>query len=141
MAYKNGLAQVVARGNNVADLELTTLPSGAVKCEFRLAKNDGYVKADGTEVDHCSFIPFVCFGKQAENLVKYIVRGQELMVIGELFQDQWQNAEGQNRSKLYVKALQIDYGPKPKGYDGDNGGGEYQQPAPAAEGPVDEVPF
>ena len=146
MSYSKGMLQVVGLGRITADPERTELQAGAVKTDFRIAVNDGYRKADGTDVEHTSYCPVVAWGKLAENIAQWVVKGQELIVLGDLVQDQWQNEAGENRSKLYIKARSVQFGSKPG--EGKGGGGEegdWQQPAttpaPTAPPVTGEVPF
>jgi len=139
-----GTLEVFGVGRITAQPELETLEGGSQKVDFRLAVNDGYRKADGTDVDHTTFAAIVAWGKLAENICTWVVKGQELVVLGTLVQDQWQNEQGENRSKMYIKARSVQFGAKP----GDRSGGEDQQQAqpaapaaPQQAAPVDEVPF
>lgn len=72
---------------------------------FSLAVN-GYKKGDNQEV---SFIDCTAWGKLAELLGRSVVKGGRLVVTGSLKQDNWEDKEGNKRSKLgiNVKDCQI----------------------------------
>ncbi len=65
--------------------------------EFSLAVNRK-VK-DREEV---SFFDVTAYGRQAETLVKYLHKGDPLLVEGKLRQERWQTREGQNRSRVVI---------------------------------------
>ena len=141
MSYSKGMLQVVGLGRITADPERTELQTGAVKTDFRIAVNDGYRKADGTDVEHTSYCPVVAWGKLAENIAQWVVKGQELIVLGDLVQDQWQNEAGENRSKLYIKARSVQFGSKPgEGKGGGDESGEWTQPESAGTTPAPKAP-
>lgn len=94
----------VLMGNAVAEPELHYTGSGTEVANFSIAVN-----TKRGERERVLFLPCVVFGKLAEISVKYIQKGKNILVSGELVQEQWENDEGQKRSqiKLYINQLQL----------------------------------
>jgi len=84
-----------------------------VKAAFKVAVNR--VGTDKTD-----FIPVVVLGKIAENCGKYLVKGQMVAVTGSFQIDNWKDNDGNNRSRSYVFADGVQFGPKPNGAKSDN---------------------
>lgn len=80
----------------------SVLPSGTAKADMSIAVNRSVRKGDEWQ-DECSFIEVVVFGKTAENLKDYLVKGQQVAVNGSLRQDRWEK-DGQKHSRVYVVA-------------------------------------
>jgi single-strand DNA-binding protein len=64
--------------------------------------------------DKTDFIPVEVFGTQAENCEKYLIKGQEIAVIGSLRVDTWKR-DDKWYSRTYVVASSIQFGAKPNG--------------------------
>lgn len=71
----------IGKGRTTADIELRQTPSGKSSARFTLAC-DGYKDKDGNRTSN--FIPCVAWGQRAEALAKYVNKGQEILVRGEL---------------------------------------------------------
>jgi single-strand DNA-binding protein len=93
---------VVEIGNLTRDAELKYTAGGTAVCKFSIAVNYRKKKGDQWE-DEANFFDVNIWGKQAEDLHKYLVKGKTVAVDGELRQERWQQ-EGQNRSKVYIIA-------------------------------------
>jgi single-strand DNA-binding protein len=126
---------VVLVGRIVYDLELERVGAkGTLKCGVRLAVDRGK-KGPGQQAD---FIEVVCWGKTAENLVKYMRKGSTIGVTGELRSHSWQTEGGERRSKLEVWANQVRFMDTRTAAERDkareNAGGPGAMPAAAGEG-------
>ena len=71
----------IGKGRTTADIELRQTPSGKSSARFTLAC-DGFKDKDGNKT--ANFIPCVAWGQKAEALAKYINKGQEILVRGEM---------------------------------------------------------
>jgi single-strand DNA-binding protein len=80
-------------GRLTKDAELTYANSGTALCKFSLAVN-GYKK-------DVSFFDVTLFGKTAENLHKYLLKGTQILVSGSIKQDRWEK-DGQKQSKVSI---------------------------------------
>ncbi|GMO64497.1 MAG: single-stranded DNA-binding protein [Treponemataceae bacterium] len=94
-------------GRLVRDAELKYAASGFAIGNFSLAVNRR-VKNGEQWNDEVSFIDCTLFGKQAESLKQYLVKGKQLAVSGELRQERWTEKDsGQTRSKISVVAHNV----------------------------------
>ena len=91
-------------GRITKDLELKQ-GSNTSMCSFTIAVNRKFAKEGQQKAD---FINVICFGKVAENLVKYQGKGSQIGVIGSLNIDQYQDQEGNNRTFTKVVANEIE---------------------------------
>lgn len=82
------------------------LPNGTAKVSFCIAVNISHKSSDGQYFGVVSFFDVVLFGKPAENLKKYLVKGQQIAVGGTLCQDRWEK-NGVKNSKVYIRANEI----------------------------------
>lgn len=55
-------------------------------------------------IDEASYFDVTIFGKTAENLKPYLVKGRQIVVCGHLTQERWTDQNGQNRSKVSIIA-------------------------------------
>lgn len=77
-------------------------------------------KQNGQWVDVASYFDVTIFGKTAENLKPYFVKGRQIVVSGHLQQDRWTDQNGQNKSKISIIADDVQLA----------GGGNNQNNAP-----------
>jgi single-strand DNA-binding protein len=92
-------------GRLTRDAEYKVLPSGQAVCNFSIAVNRRRKNGDSWE-DEANYFDIVLWGKQADSLNRYLVKGKQIGVDGELRQDRWQQ-EGQNRSKVVISANNV----------------------------------
>lgn len=96
---------VVLVGRLTRDSELKYTKSGMPIARFSLAVNRSR-KQDDQWVDETSFIDIDFWGKGAEAVNRYLTKGQQVAVEGELRQDRWEQ-DGQPRSKIVVNASNV----------------------------------
>lgn len=98
---------VSINGRLVRDAELRFSTSGAVVLRFSIAVNRSVKKGDRWE-DEASFFDCAMFGKMAEGVSKYLSKGKQVSIIGELVQNRWEK-DGQSRSnvEIIVNKLQL----------------------------------
>ena len=77
---------IVLIGRLTRDVELKYLSSGTAVAKGAIAVNRRVKKGDEWK-DEASFFEFVLFGKTAENLSKYLLKGKQIAVEGELVQN------------------------------------------------------
>ena len=94
---------IVGRLTRDADLRFTT--SGAPVSKFSIAVNRSRKVGEQWE-EEVSFFDIVLWGRSAENLSKYLVKGKQIAVDGELRQNRWEQ-DGQSRSRVEVHANNI----------------------------------
>ena len=96
------LNKVMLIGNLTRDVQLSYLPSQTAVAEFGLAINHRFKKQDGTEVKDVCFVDCQMFGKRAEVLVKYLVKGDPLFIEGRLKYESWKSDDGTKRNRTRV---------------------------------------
>lgn len=111
-------------GRLTRDAEARYTQGGTPYCRFSVASNYGKKVGDQWE-EEVSFFDFTLWGKRAESLLQYLVKGQQIAVSGKLRQDRWES-EGEKKSRVsfFVDDLQLLQRPG-GGSDGGSGGGSY----------------
>jgi len=94
--------KVILLGNLTRDPQLSYLPSQTPVVEFGLATNRKFKGNDGEMRDDVCYVECKAFGKTAESIAKYCIKGKPLMVEGRLSFDSWEAQDGSKRSKLYT---------------------------------------
>jgi single-strand DNA-binding protein len=145
---------VVLVGRLTRDSELKYTPSGLPICRFSIAVNRSK-KQDDQWVDEPHYFDIEFYGKSAEGLSKYLLKGRQVAVQGELRQDRWEK-DGQQRSKVVIVAGTIRPLGAPPQNSGEMGGRRYaadtipsktesannQMPIPPAiDEFTDDIPF
>lgn len=123
------LNKVMLMGNLTRDPELRYLPSNMAVVGLGLAINRRWRNQQGEQQEDTTFIDCEAFGKQAEVINQYLKKGRPIYLEGRLKLDQWQDREGNNRSKLkvIVESFQfIDSRGEGGGGTTGGGGGGYQ---------------
>jgi single-strand DNA-binding protein len=135
---------VVLVGNLTRNAELKYTNSGMAISTFAIAVNMRR-KKDEQWVDEAHFFDIEYFGKAAEAVNQYLVKGKQVGVEGSLRQDRWEK-DGQARSKVKITASNLmllggrpqspaGTGPAPSGGPGPAEGG------PPADTFEDDIPF
>ena len=93
--------KIVLVGNLTKDIDLRYTQGGAAIGSSSIAVTRKYT-LNGEKREETCFIDLTFFGKQAEVSNQYLQKGSKLLVEGRLKFDQWQDSNGQNRSKHSV---------------------------------------
>ena len=104
-----GFNRVLLIGNLTRDPELRYTPSNTAVADIGLAVNRTYRDASGETQEDVTFVDITVWGRSAENCSQYLSKGSPVFVEGRLTLDQWENNEGQRRSKLKVTAQRVDF--------------------------------
>ena len=83
--------------------------NGLSICKLGLAVNRRYKNKDGEKQEEVTFVDVDSFGRQAETISKYFSKGKPILVEGRLKLDQWENQEGEKRSKMGVVLEQFQF--------------------------------
>lgn len=136
------LNKVQVIGNLTRAPELKSLPSGDYVASCSVAVNRTYKDKSGKKVEQVEFVNLTAFGKTAENLAKYAIKGQNMYFEGRLQTRSWDDKEsGKKQYRTEVVVEKFEFGAKPQGtarteraeqHDPNNGLGEQQWDAPAA---------
>ncbi len=96
---------VILIGRLTRDAEMRYTNGGLAICKFSIAVNRN--KRSGDQwTEEASFFDIDYFGKAAEAVHKYLEKGKQVAVQGELRQDRWEQ-DGQKRSKVAIAAQSV----------------------------------
>lgn len=135
--------RVTLVGRLTRDAELRYTSGGTPNASFSLAVNRSVKKGDQW-TDEASFFDVILWGKMGESLAKYLLKGSQIAVDGELRQERWEK-DGQKHSKVQIVAdtIQLLGGKR----DSQSPPAQGQRPAPTLNTDVDpsvfedEIPF
>jgi single-strand DNA-binding protein len=94
-----GFNKVILMGNLTRDPQLSYLPSQTAVVDFGLAVNRRWRSREGEEKNDTCFVDCRAFGRSAENINKYLKKGNPLLIEGRLTFDQWTAQDGTKRSQ------------------------------------------
>lgn len=118
------LNRVFLMGNLTRDIELRNTSSNLAIAKFGLAVNRRWRTPEGEDREEVTFVDCDAFGRTAETLAKYLSKGRPVFIEGRLKLDQWEDKEGNKRSKLGVVVETFQFiDSKPGGGSGGGGGG------------------
>lgn len=80
-------------------------PNGTARANISIAVNRSVKKADKWE-DEVSFFDVTIWGKTAENLKPYLLKGKQIAIDGFLKQDTWEK-DGKKFSKISITAENV----------------------------------
>jgi single-strand DNA-binding protein len=96
---------VVLVGRLTRDAEIKYTSTGTAISKFSIAINRRR-KINDQWTDEANFFDVVVWGRQAESLTPYLLKGKQIGVQGELRQNRWEQ-DGQPRSRVEVNASNI----------------------------------
>ncbi len=123
-------------GNLTRDPQLKQTPNNMSVAEIGLACNRKFKSKEGEMREEVTYVDCEAWGRTAETMAKYLTKGKPVFVEGRLKLDQWQDKDGNNRSKLRVVIESFQFI--------DSRGGQSSTPPQAAATtapPSDDVPF
>lgn len=96
--------KVVLMGRTTSVPELKETPNGVSVVNFNLAVDRGFGEDKGTD-----FFPIVAWRGTAEAIVKYVEKGQKILVFGSLQTRKWQDRDGNSRITTEVLATEFSF--------------------------------
>jgi len=129
------LNKVFLMGNLTRDPELRYTPNGTAVADLGLAVNDSFTGRDGNKVERTLFVDVVAWQRQAETVSEYLSKGSPIFVEGRLQLDEWENQQGEKRTKIRVVAQRIQFLGGPRGEGGAQGGQPARNSRPAGTAP------
>lgn len=101
--------RMVLQGHLTHDPELRRTQSSTAVCSFTVAWNESY-KDDGRVL----YMPCTAWSGTAEFISKYFSKGSQILVEGDLSTRRWQNKDGNNRSTIEMRIVQVHFCDKRK---------------------------
>ena len=108
---------VIIIGRTTTDIELKTTTSGKSVAQFTLAVPKNFKK------DETNFIPVVFWGQQAEALSKYVKKGQQIAIQGELTSRKYE-VDGNKRTAYEVVGSNFSFCGAKNNFEGNNAADE-----------------
>jgi single-strand DNA-binding protein len=132
----NDLNSVVLGGRLTRDSETKYTAGGLAVCNFSIANNQSKKSGDGWEMV-AYFYDVAVFGKMAETLGQYLVKGKQITLVGELSTDRWEK-DGVKHEKVKIRATSIQLG---HGGDTHSSKPSDSETTTVADGFADDIPF
>ena len=101
--------RVLLIGNLTRNPEIRYTPSGTAVADLGMAVNESFKNKAGEVVEQVCYVDVVVWGRQAETASEYLHKGSPIFVEGRLQLDQWENQQGEKRSKLRVRADRVQF--------------------------------
>lgn len=103
--------KVILVGNLTREPQLSYLPSQTAVVDFGLAVNRKWKSKDGENKEEACFVDCRAFSKSAENINKYLNKGNAVLVEGRLTFDSWTAEDGTKHSKHRVTVERFQFLP------------------------------
>jgi single-strand DNA-binding protein len=100
-ALKNKVQLIGNLGNNP---EVKNTESGKKLARFSIATNEMYRNAKGDKITETQWHNLVAWGKVAEIIEKYLVKGSEVAIEGKLVYRNYNDKDG---NKKYITEIQV----------------------------------
>jgi single-strand DNA-binding protein len=126
-------------GRLVADSEFREFGNNGKELKFSIASTTGY-----GEYEHSNYFDCRMWGRAAESLGQYLVKGKAVLVKGYMKQERWEAQDGSKRSRvvLQVEKLQFLSSGESRGNSTAPPRDNYKPPqAPRVEEYDDDIPF
>lgn len=103
-------AKTTLLGRVGADAEMRYTQSGTAVTSFSVAIDNSYKDKSGNKVDNTMWYRVTCWGKLAEVVSEYVVKGMTVLAEGEMTQPNvWQDKQGNQRANLELKAFTVKF--------------------------------
>lgn len=117
--------KVVLVGNLTRDIELRYTNTGSAMATTSIAVTRKFNMQNGEKREETCFVDITFFGRQAEIANQYLKKGSKLLIEGRLRQDNWQDSQGQNRSKHSIVVENMEMLGERSSQQGQNFGNSY----------------
>ena len=103
--------KILLLGNLTRDPQLSYTPNQTAVVDFGLATNRKWTAQDGNQREETCFIDCRAFGRQAENINKFLSKGRLVFIEGRLTFDTWTAQDGTKRSRHRVTIENLQFMP------------------------------
>jgi single-strand DNA-binding protein len=101
------LAKMLLVGNLGRDADLRYTPKGTAVLEFSLATNERWTDAGGAQQELTQWFRVTVWGRQAESLKPFLVKGKQVFVEGRFRSREYTDRDGKHRVSLEVRSDQL----------------------------------
>ena len=99
--------KVILVGNLGRDAELRYTPGGAAVATLNLATTEVWNDKAGQRQEKTEWHRVVLWGKQAESLSEYLVKGKQVYIEGRLQTRQWDDKDGNKRYTTEIRGDRV----------------------------------
>src|ERR1700704_1773535 len=99
--------KVILVGNLGRDAELKYTPGGSAVTKFSIATTEVWNDKGGQRQERTEWHNIDLWGKQAESLTEYLVKGKQVYVEGRLQTDEYTDKEGVKRKSTRVRCDRV----------------------------------
>ena len=99
---------VILRGNLGQTPVLRHTESGKAVLNFSIAV-DRSRRAGETQIRETNWFDCTCWGAQAEHNAKYLTKGSDVIITGELNDRRWKDREGNTRRSVEIMTTRIEW--------------------------------
>jgi single-strand DNA-binding protein len=118
--------KAILLGNLGKDPEVKYTQQQMAICRFPIATSSRRKDQSGQWVDQTEWHNIVTFGKNAENCARFLKKGSQVFVDGEIRTNKWQDKEGRDRYTTEIIANSVQF----IGKKGESSGSDYGSDAP-----------
>lgn len=141
--------KVILVGNLGRDIEIRYTSGGTAVATLSLATTDVWTDKTGQRQEKTEWHRVVLWGKTAETLQEYLLKGRQIYVEGRLQTRQWDDRDGNKRYTTEIRSDRVvllggrGAGTAGGGTGGSRGDNDQQAPGPAEPGELteDDIPF
>ena len=139
--------KVILVGNLGRDIELRYTPGGAAVATLNMATTEVWNDKSGQRQEKTEWHRVVLWGKTAETLAEYLLKGRQIYVEGRLQTRQWDDRDGNKRYTTEVRADRVVLlgGRAAGGSGNETRSSDQQQRASSPDSPPelteDDIPF
>jgi len=84
-------------GNLGKDPEIIDYENGKKLAKFNLATNESYINTNGERINNVEWHSLIAWGKTADIIEKYVVKGKEVAIEGKLTSRSYETKNGEKR--------------------------------------------
>lgn len=89
------------------DPEIVTMENGNKLAKFSLATSDSYKNAQGQKVEDTQWHNIVAWGKTADIVDTFLVKGKQVAIEGKLIHRSYETKEGEKRYSTEVRCNEL----------------------------------
>ena len=118
-------------GNLGSDPEVKYSQAGVAVCNMSVATNEKWTNKQGEPQERTEWHKIVVWGKVAENCGKYLAKGRQVYIEGQIQTREWEDKDGNKRYTTEINARTVQF---LSGGNAQGGGGGFSKPANNGQG-------
>ncbi len=100
---------IVVEGRLTKDPIIRDFKNNNCVCTLTIAANSSYKSKDSSYVQEVGFFEIEVWNNAARACNQYLKKGCKIRVKGALKQRRWENQDGSKKSKVYIKAENVEF--------------------------------